>query len=245
MDPSFRIRGQEFGSDTFLGLRTGTSSSVRVALVGRHLLRAFTRKKKRISAEAELYAAALGAPEEQGVQSMMRDLGFVVKPVLIIDAKATEHILHRRGIGKMKHIDVAHLWLQDEVKSNRFSVRRVKSEDNIADTGTEALSNKIIRNHATSMRHPCGTLVLKRTRSQEIAWGSGLANQSKQISAVKVSRKRHWNQLVAMPDSSSISGSEGRQVSARVTKRDDSKPGASPSCDPFPHKRIVMDSYSS
>ena len=31
-----------------------------------------------------------------------------VKPVLNIDAKATEHILHLNGIGKMKHIDVAH-----------------------------------------------------------------------------------------------------------------------------------------
>ena len=41
---------------------------------------------------------------------------FAVKPVLVIDEKATEHILHRYGIGKMKHIDVAHLWLPDEVQ---------------------------------------------------------------------------------------------------------------------------------
>ena len=53
----------------------------------------------------------------------------------------------------MKHIDVAHLWLQDEVKSNRLRVRRVKSEDNLADIGTKALSNKIIRKHATSMAY--------------------------------------------------------------------------------------------
>ena len=39
---------------------------------------------------------------------MMCDLGFAVKPVLAIDAKATEHILHRQGIGKLKHIDVAY-----------------------------------------------------------------------------------------------------------------------------------------
>ena len=62
---------------------------------------------------------------------MMCDLGFAVKPVFIIDARGTEHILHRHLIGKMKRIGVAHLWLQDEVESNRFSVRRVKSEDNI------------------------------------------------------------------------------------------------------------------
>ena len=66
------------------------------------LLKAYTRKQNIITrsiAEAEVYAAALGASEAKGVQSMMCDLGFAVKPVLIIDAKATEHILHRHGIG--------------------------------------------------------------------------------------------------------------------------------------------------
>ena len=47
------------------------SSCAGVALVGRHLLKAYTRKQKiiaRSSAEAELYAAALGASEAKGVQ---------------------------------------------------------------------------------------------------------------------------------------------------------------------------------
>ena len=69
----------------------------------------------------------MGASEAKEVQSMMCDLGFAVKPVLIIDARATEHFLHRHGIGKMKHIDVAHQWLQAEVKSNKLRVRRLKS----------------------------------------------------------------------------------------------------------------------
>ena len=68
---------------------------------------------------------------------MMCDLGFAVTPVLIIDAKATEHILHRHGTGKMKHIDVVNTWLQDEVKSNRLEVRRVESEDNLSDIRTQ------------------------------------------------------------------------------------------------------------
>ena len=96
----------------------------------------------------------------------------------------------------MKFIDMAHLWLQDEVKSNRLGDRRVKSEDNLADIGTKALSNKIITKHAISMG---------------VHWSLGSANQSKQIRAVQLSRKRHWNQLVAMPDNSG-SGSEGSQV---------------------------------
>ena len=55
------------------------------------------------------------------------------KPVLAIDARATEHILHRQGIGKLKHIDVALFWIQDEVRSHRLRVRRIRSEDNVAD----------------------------------------------------------------------------------------------------------------
>ena len=60
--------------------------------------------------------------------------------MLAIGAKATEHILHRQGIGRMKHIDVAYLWMQDEIGSKRFRVRRVKSEENAADLRTKPLS---------------------------------------------------------------------------------------------------------
>ena len=81
----------------------------------------------------------------------MRDLGYEKNPVLAIDAKATEHILHRQGIGKLKHIDVAYLWIQDEVRSQRLNVRTVRSEDNIADLGTKPLSKAVIAKHCLTM----------------------------------------------------------------------------------------------
>ena len=106
-----------------------------------------TRKQNiiaRRSAEAGLYTAALGASESKGIVSLLRGLGYEMKPVLAIDAKATEHILHRQGIGKLKHIDVAYLWVQDEIGSKRLRVRRVKSEENVADLGTKPLSKAVI-----------------------------------------------------------------------------------------------------
>ena len=127
VDPSFGIRGHEFRSDSFLGLRLGwrqktrKSSSAGVALVG-HLLDANTRKHCR----SRTVCSSIGSVRSEGVQSMVWDLGFAVKPVFIIDAKATEHILHRHGSGKRQNetqIDVAHLWLRDEVKSNRLGDR--------------------------------------------------------------------------------------------------------------------------
>ena len=92
-------------SDWAGDIETRKSSSVAVALVGRHLSKAYTRKQKiiaRSGAEAELYAAALGASEAKGIQSMMRDFGFAVKPVLIFDAHSSstwnlQNETHRRG----------------------------------------------------------------------------------------------------------------------------------------------------
>ena len=43
--------------------------------------------------------------------------------------------------------------MEYEVKSNRLRVLRVKSEDNLADIGTTAISTKIIRKHAISMSY--------------------------------------------------------------------------------------------
>ena len=43
-----------------------------------------------------------------------------MKPVLAGDAKATEHILRRQGTGRVEHIDVAYLWIQDEVKAQKI-----------------------------------------------------------------------------------------------------------------------------
>ena len=80
---------------------------------------------------------------------VLKDLGYEKRPVLAIDAKATEHILHRQGIAKLKHIDVAYLCIQDEVRSHRL--RRVRSEDNIADLGTKPLSKAVIAKHCLTM----------------------------------------------------------------------------------------------
>ena len=88
---------------------------------------------------------------------MMSDLGFVVKPVLIIDAKATEHILHRHGIGKMKHIDVARLRLQDEVKVGEPATSRAKTILRTSGRRRSATES------SESMRYLWGVLMFKRT----------------------------------------------------------------------------------
>ena len=100
----------------------------------RSCFESYTRKQKiiaRSGTEAELYAAAWESVCLERNRVVV-ERSYEMKAVLTIDATATEHILHRQGIGKLKHIDVAYLWMQDEIRSKRLRVRSVKSEDYVA-----------------------------------------------------------------------------------------------------------------
>ena len=56
-----------------------------------------------------------------------------------------------RRIGKLKHTDVAFLWVQDEIKSQRLRVHRVRSEENVAGLGTKPLSKAVIAKHCLTL----------------------------------------------------------------------------------------------
>ena len=157
-------------------------------MLGDHALKAHTRKQTiiaRSSAEAELCAAALGASESKGIVPLLRDLGYEMKPVLAIDAKATEHILHRQGIGKLKHIDVAHLWMQDDIRSKRLRVRSVKSEENVADLGAKPPDKTVIAKHCLALGYVNMAEENVQCERQVVAifWGFGSAVSSQQQSA--------------------------------------------------------------
>ena len=99
-----------------------------------------------------MYAAALEASQSKCIASMMCDLGFDV----MIGATATKHMVHRQGIGRIPHIDFAHLWSQYGVGSNRMVVSCVSSEQIVAGLRTTALSRAVIARRA---KPPSDTLV--------------------------------------------------------------------------------------
>ena len=91
------------------------------------------------SAEAELYAGVLTATEGLGIQAMAEDLGIKLHMSLYLDAKAAIAIMSREGLSKVKHIETRFLWIQDAIKAKRFSLRKVKTEENPADLFTKPL----------------------------------------------------------------------------------------------------------
>ena len=54
--------------------------------------------------------------ESMGVHAFAKDLGRVVTVRLHIDSSAALSIIGRTGLGKTKHIEIQHLWLQEAVR---------------------------------------------------------------------------------------------------------------------------------
>ena len=92
------------------------------------------------SGEAEYYAALKGASSALGFQSMLRDLGMSGSITLYTDSSAARGIIHRAGLGKLRHLETGYLWLQAAVKAKKLQVRKVLGAENPADLMTKHLS---------------------------------------------------------------------------------------------------------
>ena len=56
------------------------------------------------------------------------------------DSTASIAIAKRRGSGKLRHINVGLLWIQEKVENEELTVKKVKGIANLADTMTKNIS---------------------------------------------------------------------------------------------------------
>ena len=95
------------------------------------------------SAEAELYGMVEGVTRAKGLRTLAWELGFRslgTKIQLGTDSSAAKSFVSRRGLGKMRHLEIRDLWLQAEVEQGRLVVHKVKGDQNPADLMTKVLS---------------------------------------------------------------------------------------------------------
>ena len=90
------------------------------------------------SGEAEYCAVVKATAEALGVQALARDLGEELDVYVFTDSSAARGVANRLGLGKLRHVDVRLLWVQELVRSGRIKLRRVKGEHNPADMLTKA-----------------------------------------------------------------------------------------------------------
>ena len=133
---------------------TRKSTSGGVLRLGSHLIKSWSKDQHVIatsSGEAELYAVNKVASESLGIQSILRDLGYKADITIEIDAKATLGMISRNGLGKMRHLDVAELWLQEAVRNKRFRIKKVPGADNTSDILTKHVAKDLCERHCASL----------------------------------------------------------------------------------------------
>ena len=99
------------------------------------------------SAEAELYALTKGASQAFGVMTLLEDFGFTTRAVLHTDASAAIGIVRRAGLGKLRHLNVRYLWLQDHLRSGQMDFHKVAGVPNAADLVTKPLGSGKAKDH--------------------------------------------------------------------------------------------------
>ena len=121
-------------------------------MVGQHLIKAWSATQTTValsSGEAELSGLVKGAAQAIGLQSVALDLGSEWSIMLRSDATAAIGMCRRRGLGKVRHLAVADLWIQDKVKCKELSIEKVLGTENPADLLTKYLDGPAQDGHVT------------------------------------------------------------------------------------------------
>ena len=133
---------------------TRRSTSGGIAMRGLHPIKHWSLTQTTIalsSGEAELGGICRGASIALGLQSLARDLGIQVNVEVLTDATAAIGICRRRGLGKIRHLHVADLWIQDRLRKGDFSLTKVPGQENPADILTKHVPRDVMLRHMHSM----------------------------------------------------------------------------------------------
>ena len=92
------------------------------------------------SGEAEYYASVKTASELLGLRALAEDLGWGFDIWMWVDSTAAKSIASRLGNGKLRHLDVRFLWLQEATRDRSLRVKKIEGKKNPADILTKSKS---------------------------------------------------------------------------------------------------------
>lgn len=124
------------------------STSGGVVRIGSHVVKTWSRTQKAValsSGEAEVIALVKGVSEGIGIQRLAEAWGVSYGLVGLCDSTAAMGIVARKGVGRIKHLDVGKLWVQELREGGGLEVRKVKGTENVADQCTKYLSGEGVR----------------------------------------------------------------------------------------------------
>ena len=81
----------------------------------------------------------------------MEEFGIHVDLVIKSDAVAAIGIVKRQGLGRVRHLAVGDLWVQQKAKNKEAYYRKLPGEKNTADMMTKAVEKEIIDRHMQAL----------------------------------------------------------------------------------------------
>ena len=130
------------------------STSGGCILRGTHLMTHWSRTQQVISlssAEAELHALCKCASEGLCIANMSKELLMDMKLRLLTDSSAARGIVQRQGAGKVKHLDVKSLWIQEREATGDLVVLKIPRLQNWSDLMTHHWSEIEGERHLSGM----------------------------------------------------------------------------------------------
>ena len=114
---------------------------------GSHWIKSWSSTQKNVtlsSGEAELVAAVKMSAELIGLAQLANDWGEEVEGHVHVDSSAAIGIIGRRGCGKMRHVKVGMLWVQEKQEERELKYKKVLGTENPGDLMTKYLGQKVI-----------------------------------------------------------------------------------------------------
>ena len=115
-------------------------------MLGDHCLKTWSATQKSISlssGEAELVAAVKASCETIGFVQMGSEWGLEMAAEIMVDSSAALGAVKRKGNGRLRHVRVGLLWIQQSQENGELAYKKVLGTSNPADLLTKHLSRPV------------------------------------------------------------------------------------------------------
>ena len=103
------------------------------------------------SGEAELAAIVKSTSEGLGMQAVMEEFGITTNLVVKSDAVAAIGIVKRQGLGRVRHLAVGDLWVQQRARNGEVEYVKLDGKLNTSDMLTKAVEREVIEKHMRTL----------------------------------------------------------------------------------------------
>ena len=129
-------------------------------MLGSHVIKSWRTNQAVIVllfGEAEYYGMVKGASQAMELKAIAEDIGVSYTGPMQInaDASAAIGIASRLGLGKVRHIEVTQLWLQEKVYKREIVLKKIGTLENIADAMTKPVNAETLKYHVDNSSAEC------------------------------------------------------------------------------------------